>query len=1522
MPIFLISSRHQSAATPHPRLPDVKFPSFSEKLSRIESAQNKNIRGPAASKGSSMGPLLIFQLILVLRSSDALTRTFYIAAVERYWNYKEGVMLSPEQRENVKSFSSPIHKKAIYMEYSDATFITPKPQEPWAGLLGPLIRLETFDTAVIHFKNLASVPYSLHGIGVSYAKRSEGAGYEDGTNKMEKADDAIPPGREYTYTWNIPESYGPADSDPPCITSAYHSHSNTTYDVNSGLVGILLICKPGSLSEDGSPYTVQEKVIALAVFDERLSHYSNGLEDSPLHTINGYINGSIPEQAMCLKKAAYFHVVGFGTHVEVHRFSLEGHSFVIGEHRVPILPVTAFSFFTAVVNPGEKGEYKLSCQTRTHPEGKMVSLVKVEECMKEPETRSHAHDDDDDYEEEDDDYYESTVFDIADNPGHLGPRSHSKRHSVTWVHYIAAVEVEWDYQPTRNDKRYRYTKVVYREYTNSKFTHQKPSEIPGMGILGPVLRGEVGDQIQVVFKNLARYPFNIYPQGLSSVSSDQPSLTGEQLRDYPIYPNDSITYTWHVTTYDSPASSDPRCLTRFYGSFLDLQRDLASGLIGPLLICSKQTLDQGGNQIVTDKENIIFFCIFDETLSWYHEENSQKSAITSSGNRNATEQSAGGNLIYTINGILDSLQLSICQNEVSAWHVLNLGLGTKLLSVYFGGNTFRVDSTYQETLTLIPMNGKTVDMVMEKTGQWLVAPDFPLADLGMRATLKVSHCDHHQDEYYEYDHNDSEDVPHDPSLYNFPFITSYKTPPSGPRSLPKKPPGPDYLDNEILNYESLKDSTKVPQPMGATEIQNGRRHRDTSGQTGPAGKDNGSHSSNSVDDDTDFYDDEYNSADFEDIDMYGEQLEKDPRSPEGQLHTYFIAAEEVIWDYGGGKSPYFIKDRHHVPHGFPSYKKVVFREYLDSSFTEPAIRGERDAHLGLLGPVIRAEVNDEIIIQFKNMASRPFSFYSNVLAVQWKEEDSVSPQHTRTYTAKVSSQFGPTGSEECRIWFYTSNGHVYKDFHSGLIGPLLVCRQNVLKRSTVHQIGMEDFSLVFMEIDERKSWYFRENWQQHCPSACAYQSNSLRSCPPTCKSSSVVEDVQHDHIFHAINGYVGNSFPGLVLPLDRKIRWHLLNVGRRDILPVQFHGNILKQGSLKDHPSSVVSLYPGVGVTLEMTAKSTGLWLIEPEGVYNSYNMTALYLVYDPRCHQPLGLSSGKIQNFQITASGHYGSWVPHLARLENSGSINAWSVDNENSWIQVDLLAPMLIHAIQTQGARQRLVSLYISQYIVFYSMNGEKWSQYQGNTSSNQMVFFGNVDGSSIRENHFNPPIIARFVRIQPVHTGARAGLRMELFGCDLTSCSMSLGMQSGKIISYQLSASSSLYSAFSAWVPNLARLNQQGRINAWRPQANRPGEWFQVDLGHDMKVTGLIVQGARSSFTSMYITEFSLSFSNDGIKWTAVQSLNGKKQIFEGNKDSSTAIWVTMESPVIARFLRLHPEKWKGSIALRMEVLGCSV
>lgn len=47
-----------------------------------------------------------------------------------------------------------------------------------------------------------------------------------------------------------------------------------------------------------------------------------------------------------------------------------------------------------------------------------------------------------------------------------------------------------------------YEKVLYREYTDNSFNKEKPHP-QHLGILGPVIKGEVGDVIKVYFKNKA-----------------------------------------------------------------------------------------------------------------------------------------------------------------------------------------------------------------------------------------------------------------------------------------------------------------------------------------------------------------------------------------------------------------------------------------------------------------------------------------------------------------------------------------------------------------------------------------------------------------------------------------------------------------------------------------------------------------------------------------------------------------------------------------------------------------------------------------------------------------------------------------------------------------------------------------------------------------------------------------------------------------------------------------------------------
>lgn len=62
-------------------------------------------------------------------------------------------------------------------------------------------------------------------------------------------------------------------------------------------------------------------------------------------------------------------------------------------------------------------------------------------------------------------------------------------------------------------------------------------------------------------------------------------------------PNGTFSYVWSLTTDDGPLEGDPGCLTQLYQSTVSLERDLASGLVGTLLICKHSTIDTRGRLV-------------------------------------------------------------------------------------------------------------------------------------------------------------------------------------------------------------------------------------------------------------------------------------------------------------------------------------------------------------------------------------------------------------------------------------------------------------------------------------------------------------------------------------------------------------------------------------------------------------------------------------------------------------------------------------------------------------------------------------------------------------------------------------------------------------------------------------------------------------------------------------------------------------------------------------------------------------
>lgn len=74
---------------------------------------------------------------------------------------------------------------------------------------------------------------------------------------------------------------------------------------------------------------------------------------------------------------------------------------------------------------------------------------------------------------------------------------------------------------------------------------------------------------------------------------------------------ETFTYKWRVPENGGPSENDPPCLTYLYYSATDAVKDTNSGLVGPLLVCRKNVLNEDGTQVLRVEMDL------PETAGWW-----------------------------------------------------------------------------------------------------------------------------------------------------------------------------------------------------------------------------------------------------------------------------------------------------------------------------------------------------------------------------------------------------------------------------------------------------------------------------------------------------------------------------------------------------------------------------------------------------------------------------------------------------------------------------------------------------------------------------------------------------------------------------------------------------------------------------------------------------------------------------------------------------------------------------------------
>ncbi|XP_026556631.1 discoidin, CUB and LCCL domain-containing protein 2 isoform X1 [Pseudonaja textilis] len=158
-------------------------------------------------------------------------------------------------------------------------------------------------------------------------------------------------------------------------------------------------------------------------------------------------------------------------------------------------------------------------------------------------------------------------------------------------------------------------------------------------------------------------------------------------------------------------------------------------------------------------------------------------------------------------------------------------------------------------------------------------------------------------------------------------------------------------------------------------------------------------------------------------------------------------------------------------------------------------------------------------------------------------------------------------------------------------------------------------------------------------------------------------------------------------------------------------------------------------------------------------------------CYGTLGMESGVIADSQINASsflewpeqlGQPSTWKPERARLKRPGHSWAAFTNDEYQWLQIDLNKEQRITGIITTGSTLAEYHYYVSAYRILYSNEGQKWTVYREPGVERDKVFQGNTGYYQEVRNNFIPPIIARFVRINPLKWHQKIAVKVELLGC----------------------------------------------------------------------------------------------------------------------------------------------------------------
>lgn len=306
--------------------------------------------------------------------------------------------------------------------------------------------------------------------------------------------------------------------------------------------------------------------------------------------------------------------------------------------------------------------------------------------------------------------------------------------------YYIAIEPElWNYAPLGQDPvcgkplpppvlaQPRGGKLRYVQYTDETFT-AKLVQAPRLGILGPVLRGVVGDFLSVTMLNRTAQPLSMHPHGVKydkdsegSYYLPKPGLGAA------VGPGAKFTYVWQLDEASGPLPHEPSSKGWLYHSHTGGDEEAGLGLVGFIIVTDPKRARSDGTPTDVDREEAALFMIFDESGLGAAEKEAaeyagQPGAPPAKTWTQVQELTETGNR-YAINGyIFGNLPgLELNEGERVRWYLFALGSEQDFHTAHWHGLRVIEDGHRRtDNVELLPASMKVADMVADNPGSWLL----------------------------------------------------------------------------------------------------------------------------------------------------------------------------------------------------------------------------------------------------------------------------------------------------------------------------------------------------------------------------------------------------------------------------------------------------------------------------------------------------------------------------------------------------------------------------------------------------------------------------------------------------------------------------------------------------------------------------------------------------------------------------------------------------------------------------------